>query len=177
MQVGHRFRANPPHQHQREETEEGIEHLAAEQLHQHACHQRPDTRANTIGHQQHRRQGHPAIAFDMVVGERHCQWIQAELHQRTDKTGDKQNLQRHLRHDRQRQCSQCQAEGETADQHGPVVAIGQPAQWPLHQQPGKNAATHEQTDLLRGQPLLRGIQRCQTVERTDDQACPEHRAQ
>ncbi|MNF96384.1 hypothetical protein D3C84_791730 [compost metagenome] len=172
MQVGHRFRANPPHQHQRKETEERIEHLAAKQFHQHTCHQWSDTRTHAIGDQQHRRQGHPAITFDMVIGERHRQRIQAELHQRAKEPGDEQHLQRHLRHDRQRQGSQCQAERETADQHGPIVAVGQPAQRPLHQQPGKNAATHEQTDLLGGQPLLRGIQRRQTVEGANDQARP-----
>ncbi|MNZ76856.1 hypothetical protein D3C78_953780 [compost metagenome] len=113
----------------------------------------------------------------MVVGKRHRQRIQAELHERAGEAGDEQHLKRHLRHDRQGQRRQRQANREAANQQCPVIAVRQPAQRPLHHQAGKDAATHEQTHLLGGQALLRGIERCQTIERADNQPGPQYRAE
>ena len=110
----------------------------------------------------------------MVIGKRHRQRIDAKLHQRTEPTRHKQYLQRHGWHDRQRQRHHRQDERKHTDQQRPVVAIRQPAQRPLRQQPGKNTATHVQTDQLGGQALLRGIQRRQTIERAHQQPGPHY---
>ncbi|MNE59504.1 hypothetical protein D3C80_1546010 [compost metagenome] len=90
----------------------------------------------------------------MVVGKGHRQGIQTELQQRHGKAGSEQDNQRHRRHDRQGQRGNRQAHGYAADQYRAIVAIRQPAQRPLHQQAGKDAAAHEQTDVLGAQPLL-----------------------
>ncbi|MNP20310.1 hypothetical protein D3C76_1128760 [compost metagenome] len=110
----------------------------------------------------------------MVVGKRHRQWIQAELQQRDDEAHREQHLQRHGRQYRQRQGGQCHADCRATDQHRTVVAVRQPAQRPLHQEACKNAAAHEQANLLGTQALLRRIQRCQAIERADDQPRTQH---
>ena len=113
----------------------------------------------------------------MVVGKGDSQGVKAELHQRTEEACHEQYFQRHLRHDCQRQSRYRQAQGKAANQQCAVIAVRQPAQRPLHDQSSKNAATHEQADLLSRQALLRGVERCQAVERTDDQPGAQHGAE
>ena len=153
MQAGNRFRPNAPDQHQGKEYEEGIQHLRAQYLHQNPCRQRADTCTHTVGHQQHRRQRYPALAFHVVIGKGNRQRVQAELQQRDQEADTEQQLQRHTGQYRQWRSSQCQPHRHATNQHSPVITVRQPAQRPLHQQAGKNAATHEQTDLLGTHPL------------------------
>ncbi len=108
VQIGDSLRPNPQHQNQRREADEGIEHIASELLHQHARHQRPDTGADAIGHQQHGRQRDTSLALNVVVGERDRQRIKRKLQQRCHETHGKQHFHWHVREDCQRQRSQHQ---------------------------------------------------------------------
>ena len=177
VQIGHCIRANPPDQDQPRHAEKPIEHLAAEQLHQHPRHQRPHASTHAVGHQQHGRQRHTPLRLDMVVGKGHGQRIDAKLQQSRQATGNKQYLHGHRRQDRQRQRRHRQQAGEDTDQQRPVITVGQPAQRPLHQQACKNAATHVQADQLGRQPLLRCVERRQTVKRAHQQTRAHHRDQ
>ena len=105
----------------------------------------------------------------MVIGQGHRQWIETELHQADQKADTEQQAEEYLRQCRQRQGSKQQQDRAAANQAHAVMPIGKPAQRPLHQQAGENAAAHEQAHLLGRQAHPCGVQRRQTIERADQQ--------
>ena len=76
--------------------------MAAQHFHQHPGHQRANAGTHAVGNQKHGGQRHPALAFDVVVGEGHGQRVDAKLQQCAQEPRHEQHLDRHLREDRQR---------------------------------------------------------------------------
>ena len=170
VQMGGEPGLHPPCHDQAEHQHHHIEHVGADKTHQHAGQHRADAGTDAEGQQQHRGERDPLLCIDVVVGQRDSQRIEAELQCADRETGREQQPHRRLGEHREGQRDKRQKRSAATDQPDPVTSVRQPAERPLHQQPRKNAAPHEEADLLVGQAHARAVERPQTIERADQQA-------